>query len=260
MPSPHSDGLDYEVALEVFEGPLDLLLHLIRKHELDIYDIPIVTITNQYNAYLARLEELNLSVAGEFILMASTLVQIKSKTLLPKELEGGEEHEDPREELVRQLIEHQLFKELAGSLHELRVKREQFYARGRAAGVFEDDGEIYVEADLFDLIRSYRDLCERQGVRHPLEFERAKVSIGDQIRLILEELNLFKMLTLDELFAKLESKMVWIVTFLALLELIRLSYLTVYQSTNFGTVRLVRTFERLEREQIAAIAEPFQHG
>ena len=99
----------YAINLEVFEGPLDLLLHLIKKNEVDIYDIPIVEITNQYNAYLAKMEELNLNIAGEFILMASTLVQIKSKTLLPKH--GHEDEADPRDELVPQLIEHQLLKE-----------------------------------------------------------------------------------------------------------------------------------------------------
>ena len=249
---------NYEVALEVFEGPLDLLLHLIRKHEIDIYDIPIVTITNQYNAYLAKLEELNLGIAGEFILMASTLVQIKSKTMLPVASLGEDPTEDPRDELVRQLMEHQLFKELAESFHEMSVRREYAYVRGRAAGSFEDDGEIYVEADLFDLIRSYRDLCDRNSVRNPLAFERIKVTIGDQIRFVLDELNLFKSLTLDQLFGKLESKIVWIVTFLALLELIRLRYVQVYQTTDFGTIRLARTFERLERQEIAEIAAPFQ--
>ncbi len=249
----------YEVALDVFEGPLDLLLHLIRQHELDIYDIPIVEITHQYNAYLARLEELNLGVAGEFLLMASTLVQIKSRTLLPKEEQSEQDLEDPRADLVRQLIEHQLFKELAESFHEIRVHRERVYPRGRAASSFEADGEIYVEADLFDLIRSYRDLCERRAIQHPLAFERVRVTTGDQIRFVLNELNLFKSLTLEQLFDKLESKLVWIVTFLSLLELIRLRFIQVYQTTDFGSIRLARTFERLTQEEISKIAAPFQH-
>lgn len=121
----------YQVELEVFEGPLDLLLHLIRKSEIDVYDIPIVEITKEYNAYLSKLQELNLGIAGEFLLMASTLVQIKSRTLLPREELGEDDEEDPRSELVQQLLEHQIFKALADSFHEMETIQSASFPRGK---------------------------------------------------------------------------------------------------------------------------------
>lgn len=250
----------YHVELEIFEGPLDLLLHLIRKHEIDIYDIPIVDITKEYNAYLSRMEELNLGVAGEFLLMASTLVHIKSRTLLPREELDGDEEEDPRAVLVQQLIEHQIFKALAESFHDLETLQSASFPRGDAyAREILDDSDVYVEASVYDLIASYTKLCDRYQVRQPLEFSRLPVSVGDQVAFILEEINLFRSITLDDLYAQAADKIVWVVTFLALLELIRLGYIKAYQGTTFGTIRLIRLFDTMESQAIRLIARKFRN-
>ncbi|MCB1050880.1 MAG: segregation/condensation protein A [Acidobacteria bacterium] len=247
--------LPYEVSLQVFEGPLDLLLHLIKKNEVDIYDIPIIEITNQYNAYLAKMEEMNLSIAGDFILMASTLVQIKSRTLLPKH---DHETEDPRDELVRQLIEHQLLKDMADSLHEIQVLRSTVQGSGHAfMKEFEVDGEVFIEASIYDLISSYKQICDRFSVRNTLQLERVTVTVAQQVELVLVELNLFKTLVLEELFEKLPDKLHWIVTFLALLELVRLQFIRLYQGQTFGTVRLFRNFDHLPPDKIQEICRQF---
>jgi len=251
----------YQVELEVFEGPLDLLLHLIRKSEIDVYDIPIVEITKEYNAYLSKLEELNLGVAGEFLLMASTLVQIKSRTLLPREEAGLDDEDDPRSELVQQLIEHQIFKALADSFHELETLQSASFPRGEAfAQELLDDGDVYVEASIFELISCYRKLCDRHKVMQPLEFSRLPVTVGEQVGFILEEVNLFRSVTLDHLFGQTTRKIVWVVTFLALLELIRLSYISAYQGKSFGSIRLVRLFETMNQDEIQSIARKFRNA
>ena len=248
----------YKINLEVFEGPLDLLLHLIKKNQVDIYDIPIVEITNQYNAYLAQMEEMQLGVAGEFILMASTLVHIKSRTLLPKELIQDDEADDPREELVMKLIEHQALKEAAGNLHQLQVMREAVFAGSKGfAQELNDDGDWLIEASIFDLISSFKTLCERNAVKNTLEYHKISITIGEQVQFILTELNLFKSVSLQDLFEKMTNKMVWIVGFLALLELVRLQFVKVIQPSHFGTVRLARNFAHLPDSEINAICRQF---
>lgn len=249
-----NDETSYEVRLGSFEGPLDLLLHLIRKNEVDIYDIPIVEITNQYNAYLAAMGEMNLSIAGDFILMASTLVQIKARTLLPRQ----EQEEDPRSELVTQLIEHQLLRSMADSLHELQILRENSHASGHAfTRTLDLEGEIYLEAGIYDLIHCYKQLCERFKINSSLQVRRVQVTVAQQVEFLLAELNVFRSLSLDEVFEKLPDKPHWIATFLALLELVRLQFIKVYQSQAFGTLRLFRAFDRLTPEGIASICKTF---
>src|SRR5688500_10004664 len=159
---------DYPVRLAVFEGPLDLLLHLIKKHEVDIYDIPIALITQQYLDYLDLMAELNLDVAGEFLVMAATLIHVKSRTLLPRPDPAQEDpEEDPREALVRRLLEHQRFKAAAELLHEKEIQRSAQWARpdGPIAEIAGDTPEPEIDVDLFSLITALRAVVERAKLR-----------------------------------------------------------------------------------------------
>src|SRR5918993_2695893 len=160
----------YPVRLENFEGPLDLLLHLIRKHEVNIYDIPIALITQQYVAYVELMQEMNLDVAGEFLVMASTLIHIKSRMLLPRPdpaQEDGEPEEDPREALVRRLLEHQKFKAAADLLHDRETLRGAQYTRADAsvAAAAGEPFEPELEVDLFTLLSAFRGVLERASRR-----------------------------------------------------------------------------------------------
>src|SRR5215475_3048828 len=158
----------YPVKLEAFEGPLDLLLHLIKKHEVNIYDIPIALITKQYLQYLELMQELNLDVAGDFLVMAATLIHIKSRTLLPRPAPEQEDPlEDPRDALVRRLIEHQKFKAAAELLHEKEIQRSAQWLRpdGRVSDVVGELAEPEVEVDLFSLVTAFQQVLERAKQR-----------------------------------------------------------------------------------------------
>src|SRR5687768_12027918 len=176
----------YPVRLENFEGPLDLLLHLIRKHEVDIYDIPIALITQQYLDYIGLMQEMNLDVAGEFLVMAATLIHIKSRTLLPRPdptQDEGAEAEDPREALVRRLLEHQKYKAAAELLHDRETLRGAQFGRpdasvARAAG---DAYEPELEVDLFTLISAFRGVLERASRRPRMVLPPDQISIEDRI-------------------------------------------------------------------------------
>src|SRR5690606_14959211 len=153
-------GADYQVELEIFEGPLDLLLHLIKEQELDIYDIPIAQITDQYLRYLQMMKDLNINIAGEFLVMAATLIFIKSRMLLPVEVvEEGEEGEDPRQDLVSQLLEHEKFKKAASLLHDRQVVALSIWPRGDEE--FEEEEKEAVSVNVFDLIRAFHRIVER---------------------------------------------------------------------------------------------------
>jgi segregation and condensation protein A len=249
------------VKLEVFEGPLDLLLHLIKKNEIDIYDIPIAVITRQYLEYLEMMKTLNLDVAGEFLLMAATLLHIKSKTLLPPseeeagEGEGEESQEDPRAELVRRLLEYQKFKEAASDLsHGPLLDREVFVRQFFGEEVCEEPGEILVgEVSLFDLVEAIKKVL--QGIP-PEEFQEISVdhlTIKDRIQEIMERLWEKENLAFAELFSSYAPRREIIITFLALLELLRLRMIRVYQPEPYGAIRI---FSPLEREEgLKAIEE-----
>ena len=232
------------IHLPLFEGPLDLLLYLIRRDKLDIHDIPIAPITRRYMEYLDLMKELNLELAGEFMVMAATLIHIKSKMLVPvdpTEAAGEEEVEDPRDELVRRLLEFQRYKEAAGLLHQKGQIRAATFTRPDAAVPrFDDSGEEMLEADLFDLIAAFKELLERQKTL--LAHEVA--SEGKTIELRMEELMVLlkegESLDFLELFASQQTKDDMIVTFLSLLELIRLKRVKVYQRGVFGPIRVFR--------------------
>jgi segregation and condensation protein A len=236
----------YQVKLDTFEGPLDLLLHLIRAHEVNIYDIPIALITEQYLAYLQLMQELDLDVAGEFLLMASTLIHIKSRMLLPRPdpaQEGADEDDDPREALVRRLLEHQKFKAAAELLHERETLRSAQFMRPDAR-VAEASGEAYepeLEVDLFSLLAAFRGVLERASRRPPMVLPPEQISIEDRIQQLLDRLSETEACGFEELFADGDgSRSFLIVTFLALLEMIRLKLIRVFQSGHFGAIRVYR--------------------
>lgn len=232
------------IQLPVFEGPLDLLLYLIRRDRIDIHDIPIAPITRQYVEYLDLMKELNLDVAGEFMVMAATLIHIKSKMLVPvdpAEAQGEEESEDPRAELVRRLLEFQRYKEAAGVLHQQAQIRAATWTR--PDGVvprFDDAGEEMLEAGLFDLITAFREVLERRKTLLAHEVEPEGKTVEQRMEELLSLLRAGESLEFGGLFAAEETKRDMILTFLALLELIRLKQVKVYQRGLFGPIRVFR--------------------
>ena len=241
--------MDYKVKLEIFEGPLDLLLYLIRKSELNIHDIPINTVTEQYLEYLNLMQLLDLDVAGEFLVMAATLMHIKSKMLLPPEENPeaeAEEELDPREELVRKLLEYKRFKEMAGELSTLEEEQRKIYSRGYR----ESDPKIMTEADdehllrdvsLFDLISSFRFAMDRMPKKFTHEVIWLNVTVDEQIAFLKDLFSHRSEITFGELMATMEEKIRIVVTFLALLDMIRSKDLIVRQNDPFGDLSIMRS-------------------
>lgn len=244
---------DFESALEAlpirlenvnFEGPLDLLLHLIKKNEVNIYDIPIAMVTAQYLETIQLMQELDLDIAGEFLVMAATLIHIKSKMLVPiepTEVEGEEEGIDPREELVQRLLEFQRYKEAAGILHQqAQIRAAQWTRPDTVLPKFDDAGEEMIEAGLYDLIAAFKELLERRKTLIAHEVEDEGPPLEERMSELLAMIREGESLEFLELFATLETKAEMIVTFLALLELIRLKRVRVYQRGMFGPIRVFR--------------------
>jgi len=233
--------MSYKVKLEVFEGPLDLLLYLIKKNEIDIYDIPIAEITEQYLEYLELMRMLDLNIAGEFLVMAATLIHIKSKMLLPPEEKEilPEEEEDPREELVRRLLEYKKFKEVAGVLGDLESQRKKMFTRI----ISQDENakeERFFEASLFDLITALTRVLKEVPKEVFQEIIRDEFTVEQKVHDLLHMLVERPVIYLTELFRKAKNKMEIIVTFLAVLELIRLKEILVVQKERFGEIELIR--------------------
>jgi segregation and condensation protein A len=230
------------ITLPLFEGPLDLLLYLIRRDRIDIHDIPIAPITRQYMEYLDLMRELNLDVAGEFMVMAATLIHIKSKMLVPVQpAEAEEEGVDPREELVQRLLEFQRYKEAAGVLHQqAQIRAAQWTRPDTALPRRDDAGEEMLEAGLYDLIAAFKELLDRRRSLLAHEVEHEGPSVEERMGELLTMIGEGESLEFLELFAALETKAEMIVTFLALLELIRLKRVRVYQRGMFGPIRVFR--------------------
>jgi segregation and condensation protein A len=232
------------IQLPLFEGPLDLLLYLIRRERIDIHDIPIAPITRQYMEYLDLMRELNLDVAGEFMVMSATLIHIKSKMLVPiepTEAEGEEEHVDPREELVQRLLEFQRYKEAAGILHQqAQIRAAQWTRPDTVLPSFDEAGEEMLEAGLYDLIAAFKELLDRRKALLAHEVEGEGPSVEARMEELLAMIGEGASLEFLELFASLATKAAMIVTFLALLELIRLKRVRVYQRGMFGPIRVFR--------------------
>ena len=229
------------VKLELFEGPLDLLLHLIKRNEVAIVDIPIATITDQYLAMLDELPELNLDGAGEYLVMAATLAYLKSRTLLPQDAEGEDEgEEDPRAQLVQQLLEYQRYREAAAALSERPLlARDVFAPAGEplpAAERAEDEQPSVRDASLGDLLDALRDVLKRLRPPTPHAILRPGLSVGECVRRILRRFALVRRIEFGDLFAPDSDRTEVIVTFLALLEMIRLKVVRALQGERFGPI------------------------
>ena len=249
--------MTYQIKLEMFEGPLDLLLHLTREHQIDILDIPIATITEEYLRYLALMQELDLDVAGEFLLMAATLIHIKSKMLLPPE-EGAEgeqvEEEDPRAELVDRLLAYKKFKEAAQTLGLLEAEQAQLHRRGAPTIELTVEGPLTVS--LLELVRAFRDVLRRADVPSPLEITPEELNVGQRIVLLLDRLASESPLEFSRLFEGTGRRTEIIVTFLALLELLRRRLATARQAEPLGPIMVYRSVERVEEAEAAAPGQP----
>jgi segregation and condensation protein A len=240
--------MSYEIKLDIFEGPLDLLLYLIRKNEIDIYNIPIALITEQYLEYLDIMRSLNLDLAGEYLVLAATLIHIKSRLLLPP-VEGeeeGEEGEDPRTELVRQLLEYQAFKEAALSLESRPLLDRDVFTRGALAeepAVAEQEEEVMIEVGVFELVQAFRMVISGLDRTEDMAIDTEKMSMTDRINEIMERLAEEKELTFTDLLAERTDRKRIVYTFLAILELMKLRMVRAYQSGPFGIIRLFLAVE-----------------
>jgi len=234
---------EYKVKLEVFEGPLDLLLYLIKKDEVDIYDISIERITQQYLEFMEAFKILDLEIAGEFVVMAANLIYIKSRSLLPLHVQPPEEEaeeDDPRWELVRQLIEYKKFKDAAAQLGKRELEQSNLFTRlpeGADSPVERPLGDVSV----FDLISAFNNVLKRIQQRVDLrEIFEENFTVSDKIDLIMKLTGSGVPLFFNELFSSAASRTEIVVTFLALLELIRLKQLTARQDDPFGDIELRR--------------------
>jgi len=233
-------GSPVVVKLDRFEGPLDLLLHLIRRDEVDIYDIPISHITQQYLAYLDLMRAFDLDVAGEFLLMAATLMRIKAKMLLPAPPTGEEEEEgDPREELVQRLIEYRQFKEAAGTLKLREEERRLLYERGMLPSD-EDTGPLpLAPASLFDLLDAFNRVIARIPEAVVYEVRAEVYDVEEKMALIASQAAELGTISFAGLLARCRARLEMVVTFIALLELIKLGQVTVIQDGRFGDIQIL---------------------
>ncbi len=243
--------MTYKLKLEVFEGPLDLLLYLIKKNEINIYDIPIAQVTEQYLEYIELMRLLNLDTIGEFLVMAATLMQIKSKMLLPPDpTEEIAEEPDPREELVRRLLEYQQFQGIAENLKDKEAKRQDLFPRAvdpqKLQEIKEDSKEVYWEVSLFDLMDALTKTLNRQREETIYELDQDEYTIEGKIHDILHLLLNEKRIVLRELWGGMKTKSEIIVTFLAILELIRLREIIALQKRLFDDIEIVRNKENVE--------------
>ncbi len=239
-PAGVADG--YRIQAGSFDGPLDLLLHLVRANEVDITNIPIVPITEQYNEYLELMSELSLDVAGEYLLMAATLMQIKSRLLLPPDpLDAEEDAGDPRAELAQQLLEYQRFKQAAENLEAIDSRRHLIWTRDDIVSEFA--GEELLVVDLFDLLKSFRGLLGRLDEETRLRLKRDNVSVADKIHWLTDLLERRSSIDLLALMADLPSKLEILVTFLAILEMMRAQMIVAFQRKRFGEIRLAAVRE-----------------
>ena len=240
--------------LPVFEGPLDLLLHLIKENKIDIYDIPIIDITHQYIKYLELMKELNLEIAGEFLVMAATLIHIKSKMILPPDEEEKEEpSEDPRSELVQRLLEYQAYKESSGFLR----KREEIWKNIFQRNIPDKDDftfepePLLFDANVFDLITAFKKLLEKAPAQ-AVEITRETLTVADKINFIIERVEKEDGIRFEDLFEEGYTRLTLIVMFLALLELIRLGLVKIYQEKAFGIIWIINP-----RQQADAASDEF---
>ena len=236
--------MDYRIKLDVFEGPLDLLLYLIRKHEIDIYDIPIFLITEQYIGYIDAMKSLNLDLAGEYLVLAATLIHIKSRMLLPVHEEAGEEEEDPRSELVRQLLEYQAFKEAALDLNQRKLLDRDLFTRVEDSYEPPEGTETEIrEIGLFELVKAFQRVMAGAPKDFSIDFNADTMSISQRISEVLELLNEKKTLTFNDLLGDIGERRVLVYTFLAVLELMKMRVVRAFQQGPYETIRICLAVE-----------------
>jgi segregation and condensation protein A len=238
-------GEGITIHLEAFDGPLDLLLHLIKKEEVDIWNIPIATITEQYLEYIKIMKDLNINVAGEWLMMAATLIYIKSRMLVPQEPkpeDQTEEIDDPRQELVYQLLEHQKFKNAAEMLY-TREEVENAVWNKPPSEVLEDGTEV-VAVTLFDLLRAFHEVALRFESQRTMEVSQEEVSVEQKIVEIRNRLLMRDELLFSSFFTEAASKKHLIVLFLAMLELVRLREIWLYQKKAFEDIHIAKIKEK----------------
>ncbi len=228
--------------LEKYDGPLDLLLDLIRKQEINIYDIPIARITQQYLEYMQRATEMNIELSSEFVFMAATLIHIKSRMLLPRdpELEKMLPEEDPRKELVDKLLERERFKNAAEMLHEKRVVEEAVWTNSQMAQFRAEAGEAELAVTLFDLVKTFQGVLDRSKARPVYEVGNEEVSVPDMLRYLRKVFGRENEVAAEELFERQKSRRAMICLFLAVLELVKLQALGLTQTGAFGEIGLKR--------------------
>jgi segregation and condensation protein A len=227
----------YNIKIPVFEGPFDLLLHLIKEAKIDIYDIPISLITSQYLQYIEMMKELNFEIAGDFLVMASTLIHIKSRMLLPPDEDIPlDEQEDPRLELVQKLLEYQTFKEAASTLREKEEKWKKVFSKEPLT----DEGEeLYlVDVNLFDLMGAFKKLLETASPDIVM-ITKDTLTVKDRMSVIMEMIEGHEAIRFEEIFKGSKTRIQLIVTFVALLELIRLGLVKAYQEKQFGNIWII---------------------
>jgi len=252
--------------LEQYDGPLDLLLDLIRKQEINIYDIPIASITQQYLEYMQRALGLDIELSAEFVYMAATLIHIKSRMLLPKdpELEKISPEDDPRQELVDRLLEHERFKNAAEMLQQKKIIEEAVWSNPQIDQFLAEDTEPGLSVTLFDLVKTLQAVLERAKNRPVYEVGKEDISIPDMIRYleaIFRELNKSESLSVAELFERQGSRRAMLCLFLAILELVRRQALALTQKDAFGEIGLKRNrgFDEVlgQDESLAAIEQEY---
>jgi segregation and condensation protein A len=233
---------DYKVKLEIFEGPLDLLLYLIKRDEIDIYEISIERITRQYLEYLQAFKELNIDLAGEFVAMAANLIYLKSRSLLPVDQQPPEEdaeEDDPRWELIRQLIEYKKFKEAAAQLHLRELAQERIFAREEGSSPPAEGLLRLGEVGIFQLINAFQNVIKRVEARQDLqEIPGERFSVSEKIDTILQRVEAGGRIPFSDLFGAIVSRLEVVVTFIALLELIRLKQVRAIQKNIFDEIEI----------------------
>jgi segregation and condensation protein A len=256
--------MSVEIKLDVFEGPLDLLLHLIHRNEVSVTDIPIALITQQYLDTLELMKSLNLDVAGEYLLMAAYLTHIKSQMLLPvdENEDTEEERPDPREELIAHLLEYKRYKEAAESLDSVPMLDREVFTREPS-----EDGEAFpksfqpLSVGLHDLLAAFKGILERSSQKDLLELHPDRLQVSDKINEIMERLKTQQWMTFGSLFENDLSRLNLLTTFLALLEIVKLQLVRVYQDVPFGTILISR---RVDPEDDVSsrgnISDPIHHG
>ena len=241
--------MSYKIHIKNFEGPLDLLIYFIRRDELDIYDIPIAKITKDFIDVIEQWKQLNMLVAGEFIVMASTLMRVKAKMLIPRpELDDDGIAIDPREELMNQLIEYSRFKDVAGVLKEMNVESSYFTPR-QFEQLIKTDKEDEIKSmlndiSLFDLAKSFKKVMENKPVISQFELSKEPIKLENQKNFILESFDKNGKVSFEQLISKIKTKLEIVVTFLAILELIREEVCKVIQTSLFDDISLVRIIKQ----------------